>query len=1403
MALKSIEIIKFGYSDDYAQAQPLQEDAVVNVRADGTMMAGTSQNYFYLFVPWAERDQHTAGGRITPSAATITAPAYVTAENQDTLIANSWTVSPYSPDEPGWDEICYGYYKYKVAVSPNPATSEREGNVTVKFIVDTLNGDWATPEHSVSQAEVTVSFKVKQDGIESHDEPSTSDNYYYRVDTQLTSLNAPLTQYQVVTAFPQTISDGYSYKSSEVQNINAFKYVYVRTVDDSADQLAGYSEANWARLVLAASQGDPCVKVFQVQVDQSAQEFSRSTVLSIKKDGASIVNIYIMQYGTSSGDDPEIPDVPVDADEAEDKYWEGEGSTGSFIITDTNEGAIIDSTQLLFKSNYANIYNTIEQKDGTLFLGNYINENTINNVHDIMNLYIATDKIVTSEGVRKIPVNLSGASDYSYIPDMTQNSQQKRVFKYGETYALGLVFVYKTGTWSSVYYLGENRDVESKGKWTISNPLQEPSLISEGGSYHYNKPVKYCVLSEEVTNALAAQGVIAVIPVYAVKNSHRIMCQGFLSPTLQSSSRQTAEAIQAQYSWFYRNAFTRSQAEYLPSGIEAPSDQMEIQNLDASINSPTNFNAWMINRQICSLNTPEVEADEVLSNAMLQNAQCQSVKNYTGFKYVNGISLQVNGKYLKSYFSSADVFRDGRPISSITERRVITGYIWHGFRNDGFNSKDGTLLDEVNKEENYLWFAVYPWQRSIIGGEGPTSSISNKRLFNSLYLEGTTVDNTQLVLPSVVDAAIYRDFDTASIIRVGTDIYQGNTDYIAVTEQANAYKAWTSEGREAPTGQPAPYPHAHEDDGNYAGYDVNGYITDPISIKYKTAPHIAIKFSDVVTYKDKGVQDYQALFCVELLNPQMQYKTDTQDLQGYQWIKCGDLKRILPTEQTIVLFEEGDYFYGRFDSLRTYCYTEEDVNSVVEVVSGMLCSRVNLDSRCDRNRGVRTPTVTPENFNIFNPVYNQLNNYFTFSYINQGDIIYKRKYSNSIQWSLTKEYSSDIDNWCNIQDINTLDFDGDKGEIQSITKLGNNLIVFQDTGISQIQYNEKTQIATDQGVPIEIGNSNKVDGKYYLYDNVGCQYKGSISKSPNGIYFVDSINRTLYLLGLNSQLSDLCTVGGMKSWGLANLDRSWWSYYDINSQEILFANNIEALAYSDAYGRFNAFLGYGGIRWNFRINDRTVQICPANFTQVISTTSPTVNSNKRIPKETKSLGNTYNSFWKKNSIDTTRFFDNHSPIEIQLQCNPEPTIDKTFCVVEYRMDCFDSINQYLPEMSFNTFRAWDEYQDTLETSLKFRENQEGPVYSNVYSTRLRKKFRIWRLDIPRAYYGNTLDLATQQQTVPDLNQIVPAQVNIDGQRSARYSMDRIRNPWCNIYFKLNTEGISKVIFNDLSIHYFK
>lgn len=1385
MLLSSTQI-NYSTSQDYNSSVALPSDPL-NITAEGYLQSATSQNYFYLFIPNYFRDYYAE-----PRAGFSGVPSYMSVERVKSLQTGSYNYWIYGGGEGAdyYEVEYYGVIVYKISINANNSTASRSASIQITSSYGEVEhyGDEGASIH-----QYTATFNIVQAGVEEHpDTPTDSNLYYYTALTQNTSIS--LSQMTQIQVYPLSLSDGYSYHSYDNSNVNTFRYLHLRTSTLGAANLTPVSSSSWARLRRAYSNSIG-LDIYEVQVDQSSEQYARSTILEVQQNGQTVVSIYIIQYGTDSGDNPHIdPGISDDADESENKYWEGEGTNSPVSIIDTNGGAAVDSTSLLFKSNFANIYSTLEQKDNTLFLGNYISNQDINRVHELMDSFMGTDKILVKEGIRKNYIENVSSQDYSYIPNMKQNSQQKRIFKPGETYALGLVFVDKNGTWSSVYYLGD-----TFGKWRVSASL-EPHLIENSGRQYYTKPVRFTILSQEITNALYSLGVVAVIPVYAVKQSNTIMCQGFLSSSMQSSTRLTGEAVDAQYSWFYRTRFKTSSPEYLPSGLEGGSESKEIQNLDATINSTENANSWMLNRQICTLNTPEVECSEYLSDAMLQNATCKSIWNYSGFTYNNNVIALVNGKYLKSYFSAAHAYEDasGNPIAvaSIKNRRFISGYIWHGFRDNGFRQDDGQLLSESNKPENYFWFAVYPWQRSTIGGEGPTSTITNKLLFNSLYNSGLTINSSKVLnIPSILDATIYRDFDAASVIKVGTSVYQGNTDYIAVTEEANAYKAWTSSGRDV-------YPHTTSEIGAYAGYNSNGFITDPISIKYKTAPHVVIKFSDTVTFGETLSDN--ALFCVELSNPNITLKTDIQDLQGYQWIKCGDIKRIIPTEQTILFFEEGDYFFGRYDSLRTYQYAENDVNSVVEIVSGMLCSRVNLDSRCDRNRGAVTPTVNPTNFNIFNPVYNQLNNYFTFSFVNLDDLVYSRKYSNSIQWSLTKEYSSDVDNWCNIQDINTLDFDGDKGQIRSIERLGNELIVFQDTAISQIQYNEKTQIATEQGIPIEIGNSGKVDGKHYLYDHIGCQYRGSISKSPNGIYFIDSINKSLYQLGADAKITDLCTTGGMKSWGLANLDENWWSYYDINSQEILFSNNVESLAFSDAYGKFNAFVGYGGIRWNFRANDYTVQICPMNFKQVIASTSPTLSSSERVPAITAELGNASVTFWKKNSIEETKFFGNYSPIEIQLQCNPEPTKDKMFSVVEYRMDCFDELGNYLHDITFDNFRAWNEYQDTLPTSLKYLEGGEkGPIYSRTYSTKLRKKFRIWRLDIPRAFYGLTTYIDGNTAVVNNIAYTHEVEAHIDAHTYSSFSRDRIRNPWCNIYLSLDTSRTKKVVFNDLAIQYFK
>lgn len=61
------------------------------------------------------------------------------------------------------------------------------------------------------------------------------------------------------------------------------------------------------------------------------------------------------------------------------------------------------------------------------------------------------------------------------------------------------------------------------------------------------------MLSEALTTELSSLGIVGVIPVYAQKTAYNIKCQGFMSPTMSSSSRISSETVDAQYSWFYRN----------------------------------------------------------------------------------------------------------------------------------------------------------------------------------------------------------------------------------------------------------------------------------------------------------------------------------------------------------------------------------------------------------------------------------------------------------------------------------------------------------------------------------------------------------------------------------------------------------------------------------------------------------------------------------------------------------------------------------------------------------------------------------------------------------------------------------------------------------------------------------
>lgn len=1113
--------------------------------------------------------------------------------------------------------------------------------------------------------------------------------YYYKSGQEQWG-NEPLTSFPTVITVPEVAAEG----SSNFYQIALQKYsnlpsripvdINLSITNDSTD---------WISWTVSSDSEHIYTIVFSASANDSSLGNESNIVIS---DGDT--QLLVIKFTQTASEESGGPDPgggsSGDGDEGQvtpANYWE---SGDIFAAIDDNLGEVTDAMSLLFKGGNTNKYKTIESKDNTLFLGNYI---------DGFNLYDLR-RVLESAGSISAPTQKwiavsnfcksSNSSFYPYIPNMELSSKDKRVFKKGEKYMCGLVFVSATGQKSDVYYIGE------------FEPTND-SYLSDSTTLH--KYVAISTIPAEVAEAAYRKGIRAVFPVYAVSPKHSVLAQGVLSSTVCMDVRQTNDKIDNQYAWFYPHSLApEDDGAYTGRGYSDIQSEFEYHR----------------DRTVVTLNTPETEVSMDLRNSDLVNSTMRVIKvlPFNSANKTSNLVLTVNNKYLHS-----ELRKPSAMDTSLIDGRVLA---WYGFLDIGeWNEETDSQFTTATSNTNYYTsFFVYPWNRSIVGGEGPTSKIDSKIFLNSAYYPDSST------LPSVEsqisDIGIYRDYDTASLLKLGSLIYQGNVDYLIASSESYQALADTLTVDSHTYQWPRAYKNASAG-WTYAGYDKNGDIKDPIIMRYKTAPHITMLL-------DSAYEGYEGCTIAEIISNNTVVYSDS-DKEASSWIKCGDMIRIMSNSSAQVVFEEGDYFYGRFDSLRTYPYAPNEVNSVTDIVSCMLHSRVNLDARVDRNRGVNYPRVNNTNFNIFNPVYNQLNNFFTFQYLSRDNINLNRSFVNSIQWSLPKVYGAETDNWSEIQDVNTLDLDGNVGQLTAIKRLDNQLFAFQKSGISQILYNETMQLASTSGTPIEIGNSGRVNGKKYLTSVIGCQNPQAISQTPSGLYFVDGLNKSIYVLGSNGALVDLCSTQGMKSWSLASLDENWWCYYDIYSQEVLFANGNSCIAYSDAWKRFQCFLNYEKVKYAPTFNGRTY---PIQF-----------------------KGNEA-ALWLKNSVQSPTFFGVTYPVEVEFHVNPEPTEDKTFTDLEYRADGFISYDVYgesvySPNATFDTIKVTNEYQDTGEVEL----NNYKATSSN-----LKRKFRIWRIQIPRDKTNR---------------------------------LDRIRNPWCHIRLVANMSSMSKFIIHDFKVLYTK
>lgn len=479
--------------------------------------------------------------------------------------------------------------------------------------------------------------------------------------------------------------------------------------------------------------------------------------------------------------------------------------------------------------------------------------------------------------------------------------------------------------------------------------------------------------------------------------------------------------------------------------------------------------------------------------------------------------------------------------------------------------------------------------------------------------------------------------------------------------------------------------------------------------------------------------------------------------QNNLWIPASKPYNLLEEEKALekveVEWEYGDTWYSRYDCLKTYPFTLEDENQVVEIGSFMCETRVNIDGRYDKNRGqVSNLNMTPRNFNLLNEIYSQKDNFFNYRILDK-DYYKQHVFANQITWSKEKSAGEEIDPWTNITLANTLDMGGDKGKITTIKVWNEHLLCLQEKALSQILFNSRVQIPTTDGVPIEISNGYKVDGSRLLSGTIGCSNKWATTATATGIYFLDSNTDSIYVF--NGELTNLSENKGMDWWVSQNHTNKVWAptdygenlngirlFYDSKYGDLYFTpgptllEQPDALCYSEYLGQFTSFMSYGGTQAMFNIIDGFYSL--------------------------RQDGNDSLKLYQNNMEDYNNFYGTIKGWDFSFISNQDPTLTKIFDTVELRTDHYWAFGttQLLNSCPMNFIEVDNEYQHSGKVPLD--------------NKNIRKKFRIWRSLIPR-------NKGTRQ---------------------------RIRNPWSMITLgwapndtRQTGDNTKKAIIHDVSVKY--
>lgn len=908
-------------------------------------------------------------------------------------------------------------------------------------------------------------------------------------------------------------------------------------------------------------------------------------------------------------------------------------------------------------------------------------------------------------------------------------------------------------------------------------------------------------------------------------------------PNSNTPSYSNMGHLHAQASWIFRplsnKVFTEDWIADDVGGVISGSQGGALVSLFSDTYHNNIFQPYMYSTEIQGLfpvNSEFKAEDEPTAMGTINSPDILWDTDVRGYSFSSNIKVG-RVAYAKCNINYGDI---DITTSSGTIGGLGAGFVHRPIRTQG----DGALLSQpayqdslvddfdnnsygVNQGAKYpvLW-PIYMWQRNgslnnDVNRSGRSAMLQTKKISNyktaDRFNYGKRTENYK-----VNDVKIF-SLEEVQYIKVGGKPYMGNIDTLLVPKSTGFYfsgnpqtSEWETEAvysRRADWRLQAGLRNGTTDVGLLSCWNYEtkkwkdswkgspwvdfgdkvpalGSTRDGVRMKYKSTPH-AVIYGDIISLTDTiptPTAYIGGLPIVEVFEPYnadtLYGGTSTDAMKAIQWIPAGPAVNL--STGVYIKWTWGDTFFNRWECLKTYAFTKEDQNQVVDILSFPVESHINLDGRYDRNRGQSSNlNMSPQNYNLMNPVYSQLDNFFSYRIMDE-DYYKLNQFSNQVTWTSEKTQGADVDNWTNVTLASTYDLDGSKGQVRVLRTWKDTIYCFQDTGISQLIFNPRVQIPTSDNVPIEIGNSYKMEGKRYLTESIGCINPSSVCETPLGLYFLDSVSRDLYMIGGNG-LTNLADKCNMVTWFNEVPSEKWKPseytskvFYDQGNQDVYISTSAKTLCFSEKLAQFTSFMSYQNIAAMFSVGPKFY---------------------------TFSRGVDNITIWSMFDGVYNKFFNTFEPFSISFISNANSASDKTFLNLEAQADFYDTLidsdtepfkhrtnpinsKSLNPKKFFDTIRVQTEYQDTGVVPLTWKNFRSFGNSSSYLSSNAAKKFRIWRVEIPR----DKSDVVTMQSLTkkPKL-------------------FDRIRNTWAKVTLTSNPQtavATPFMEFHNVSIQYY-